>query len=75
MTTSAIIKSLLIKKNMTQTELATKLGSTRQNFNNKMSRDNFTAKELFQISQILGSEILLKDSDGSEYIISYDKQI
>ena len=57
---------------MTQTELAAKLNTTRQNFNNKMSRDNFSAKELFEISKILETELNMKDKTGKDYIISYD---
>ena len=71
MTLSEIIKNRLNEINMTQTELATKLNSTRQNFNNKMSRDNFTAKELTTIADILGLQVLIKDNSGKEYIIEY----
>ena len=71
MTLSEIIKNRLNEINMTQTELATKLNSTRQNFNNKMSRDNFTAKELTTIADLLGLQVLIKDNSGKEYIIEY----
>lgn len=72
MTVSAIIKDRLKEIGMTQTELAAKLNTTRQNFNNKMSRDNFSAKELFEISKILETELTMKDKTGKDYIISYD---
>ena len=72
MTVSAIIKDRLKEIGMTQTELAAKLNTTRQNFNNKMSRDNFSAKELFEISKILETELNMKDKTGKDYIISYD---
>ena len=55
---------------MTQTELATKLNTTRQNFNNKMSRDNFSAKELYEISKILETELTMIDNTGKKYSIS-----
>jgi len=46
MSASAAIKQRLSELNMTQTELATAIGTTRQNLANKMSRDNFSAQEL-----------------------------
>jgi transcriptional regulator with XRE-family HTH domain len=73
MTVSAIIKDRLKEIGMTQTELATKLNTTRQNFNNKMSRDNFSAKELYEISKILETELTMIDNTGKKYSISYDK--
>lgn len=73
MTVSAIIKDRLKEIGMTQTELATKLNTTRQNFNNKMSRDNFSAKELYEISKILETELTMIDNTGKKYNISYDK--
>lgn len=66
-----IIKDILKSKKMSQTDLAKAMGSTRQNLNNKMSRDNFTIKELFQITQLLDSEILIKEKNGIEHIINY----
>ncbi len=74
MTVSAIIKDRLKEIGMTQTELATKLNTTRQNFNNKMSRDNFSAKELYEISKILETELIMIDNTGKKYNISYDNE-
>lgn len=74
MTVSAIIKDRLKEIGMTQTELATKLNTTRQNFNNKMSRDNFSAKELYEISKILETELTMIDNTGKKYSISYDNE-
>lgn len=73
MTVSAIIKDRLKEIGMTQTELAAKLNTTRQNFNNKMSRDNFSAKELYEISKILETELTMIDNMGKKYSISYDE--
>lgn len=72
MTVSAIIKDRLKEIGMTQTELAAKLNTTRQNLNNKMSRDNFSAKELYEISKILETELTMIDNTGKKYNISYD---
>lgn len=57
---------------MTQTELANRLNTTRQNLNNKMSRGNFSIQELSDISQILDTELILRDQSGKEYKITYD---
>ena len=47
------IKVVLRRRNMTLGELAEKTGQTRQNLSNKMSRDNFTEKELRKIADAL----------------------
>lgn len=48
------IKILLVKKKMTVTDLAKKLGVTPQNLSNKFKRDNFSEKELKEIADALG---------------------
>lgn len=47
------IKIILGRRNMTLGELAEKTGQTRQNLSNKISRDNFTEKELRKIAEAL----------------------
>lgn len=47
------IKVVLGRRNMTLGDLAEKTGQTRQNLSNKMSRDNFTEKELRKIADAL----------------------
>ena len=47
------IKIALGRHNMTMGDLADKTGQSRQNLSNKMSRDNFTEKELQQIAAAL----------------------
>ena len=42
------VKVLLKRRNMTVTELAALLGTSRQNLTNKLSRDNFQEKEMSQ---------------------------
>lgn len=39
---------------MTITDLATAIGTSRQNLTNKLNRDNFSEKELQQIAEALG---------------------
>ena len=48
------IRILLIKRgNISEAELARKLGDSPQNFNAKMKRDNFTDKDLQRIAEVL----------------------
>ena len=69
MSASKAIKERLKDLNMTQSDLAEALGTTRQNLANKMARDNFSAKELCQIGSVLKFELVLKAD--KEYIIEY----
>lgn len=48
------IKIMLKRRNMTLAQLAEKTGQSRQNMSNKMSRDNFSEKELLAIADVLG---------------------
>ena len=72
MSASTAIKDRLKDLNMTQMELAKELGISRQNLSNKMTRDNFSTKELFQIGKILGFSLILKAD--KEYIIEYPQK-
>lgn len=47
------IKIMLGRRNMTLAQLAEKTGQSRQNMSNKISRDNFTEKELHIIASAL----------------------
>lgn len=47
------IKVILKRRNMTLGDLADKTGQSRQNLSNKMSRDNFTEKDLRTIAAAL----------------------
>lgn len=51
------IRILLIKRKMTMSELADKIEITPQNLSNKLSRDNFSEKEMFAISKALGCNL------------------
>lgn len=48
------IKIVLKRRNMTLGQLADILGISRQNLSNKMSRDNFTEKDIREIAAALG---------------------
>ena len=62
------IKIILKRKNLTLSDLAELIGSSRQNLSNKMSRDNFSEKEIKEIAKALGIEcnISFKLEDGSQ---------
>ena len=58
MTTEQLIKVALGYKNMTQAELAAKVGMNKSNFNARMKRDSFNRDEMEQIAQALGMELV-----------------
>lgn len=52
------IRILLIKRgNLSEAELARRLGISPQNLHNKMKRDNFTEKDLLSIAEALDCEL------------------
>ena len=54
MALSEKIRILLVKRgNISEAELARRLGVSPQNLNNKMKRDNFTEKDLQAIAKAL----------------------
>lgn len=53
LTTSQKIKIILDKRNLSISDLASKIGTSRQNLTNKFSRNNFSEKELLQIATAL----------------------
>lgn len=48
------IRVLLKRRGLSVADLAEQTGQTRQNLSNKLSRDNFTEKELQTIAAALG---------------------
>lgn len=75
MSAKEVIKAILEDKHVTQVELAERTNVTKQNFNNKMNRDNFSTLELVEIADALEMQLLLKNtSDGKEYIIDYPEE-
>lgn len=57
MTMSEKIKIVLLKRKLTVTALAEILGTTRSNLSNKLSRDNFSEKELAEIAEALNCDL------------------
>lgn len=57
---SSSIRMLLIERgNISEAELARRLGISPQNFHNKMKRDNFTEKDLHEIAQALNCTVTI----------------
>ena len=47
------IKIILNRRGLTMAQLAEQTGQSRQNMSNKMNRDNFSEKELYEIADAL----------------------
>ena len=64
------IKQLLIEKDTSITQLATLLGTKPQNLTNKVSRDNFTEKDLQDIAKVLNckyqANFIIEDEFGNK---------
>ena len=58
------IRILLVKKNnISEAELARRLGTAPPNLNNKMKRDNFTEADLREIGDVLGCDVKISFVD------------
>ena len=51
------VRILLVKRKITVTDLAKRLGMSQSNLSNKLSRDNFNEKELLEIAEALNSDL------------------
>lgn len=62
------IRLIMKRKNMTMGDLAAASGQTRQNLSNKMTRGNFTEKDISALASALGCKAEIKFSlpDGTE---------
>ncbi len=56
MTISEQIKILCVRCNMSEAELARRLGKSPQSFNAKMKRESFTIDDLNKIADAVGAE-------------------
>lgn len=55
--TEAIRIALVKRGNLSESELARRMGISPQNLHNKMKRDNFTETDLHEIAAALGLEL------------------
>ena len=60
MTMGKEIKKILIEEELTQAQLAEKIGTSQQNINAKIRRDNFNEKEIKEIANALGYELKIE---------------
>lgn len=51
------VRILLVKRKITVTDLAKRLGISQSNLSNKLSRDNFNEKELQEIAEALNCDL------------------
>lgn len=51
------VRILLVKRKITVTDLAKRLGMSQSNLSNKLSRDNFNEKELQAIADALDCDL------------------
>lgn len=51
------VRILLVKRKITVTDLAKRLGMSQSNLSNKLSRDNFSEKELLEIAEALNCDL------------------
>lgn len=71
MSASSAIRQRLKDIGMSQTQLAEALGTNKQNLGNKLHRDNFSARELFDICQVIGLRLTMVEDDPGKYPIEY----
>ena len=60
MTISEKIKVLCVRCNISEAELARRLGKSPQSFNSKMKRGSFTISELEEVADAMGVEFKRK---------------
>lgn len=51
------VRILLVKRKITVTDLAKRLGMSQSNLSNKLSRDKFNEKELQEIAEALNCDL------------------
>lgn len=73
MSASSAIRQRLQDIGMTQAQLATALGTTRQNLGNKLLRDNFSAQELEAICKVIGLKLSMVEGNPGKYVIEYEE--
>ncbi|MBQ6894736.1 MAG: helix-turn-helix transcriptional regulator [Clostridia bacterium] len=62
-----VIKHILTRRNMTISELATKLNTSKQNLSNKFRRGNLSEKDLVAISEAMGYKVVIQFEEMEVY--------
>lgn len=60
------VRIVLKRKNMSVEDLAKKLGTTRQNLNQQLKRDNFRCEDMEKICKGLGCSLVIEIREGAE---------
>ena len=70
MAASQKIRIAMLKRNISLNELAERLGTSPQNLSGKFRRDNLSEKDMSDIAEVLGCELILNlvDKDTGETI-------
>ncbi len=63
---------LVLSGNISEAELARRIGTSPQNFNNKMKRDNFTVSELARIADALDCSLYVAFKRDDQVIVDSD---
>lgn len=58
-----IIRVALVKKDMSLTELASKVGMSQPNFSKKLAKNNFNETDMHKIAEALGMELVINLKD------------
>ena len=68
MTASWKIKAILKKRHMTASELAEKLGVTKQSLSSRFTRDNLSEKDIAEIAALLNctAEVVFTDNEDNQ---------
>ena len=62
-----IIKMECVNQHISISELAEKLGSSKQNLSNKLSRNDFKFSDIEKIFNVLNLELKIINKSGMEY--------
>ena len=66
-TVQEIIKHMLTRRDMTISELASLLNTSKQNLCNKFRRENLSEKDLVAISEAMGYKVVIQFEEMEEY--------
>lgn len=61
-----IIRVALVRKKMSLTELAVKVGMSQPNFSKKLKKNNFNETDMRKIAEALDMELILELEDGTK---------
>ena len=67
MTAGEKIRTIMSRQKLTMGDMAERTNQSRQNFSNKMKRDDFAESEIRKMAEALGctAETVFRDADGN----------